>query len=390
MNSLFKNYLLLLLLSSLYSANVVAAIASLKGDVKIRETDSSKYSSAYKGQMIQNGNWIKTGDNVFLSIIFLDGTNVKIHQKTEIEIKSSRLTATELNTNMYIAEGEAWSTVNEQGNGDFKIETPTAVASVKGTEFDINYNFNTSSTILKVISGEVEFGNDDIGKILANAMEGSEINKDTKEPTKYKISQEDIPKWKDNIKSDWGFNIIPDKEGRLPINTAFKATLQVKNLNDDTSANDFTGIVTIEAENQYIYLSKNNTNWDNSLELNITDGKTLFYIKSIEEKPGSIIISSENAESQKLSFDFYQTKSQKKENQNKIFALAKSKGYSNIVTAIEDMNLESSKILFGNANIDEIIQKIESGEYEIIKFDFKEENNKIIITLEAKPTKANE
>ena len=105
MNSLFKNYLLLLLLSSLCSANVVAAIASLKGDVKIRETDSSKYSSAYKGQMIQNGNWIKTGDNVFLSIIFLDGTNVKIHQKGRLLSVSeliNEVTGDNLNPNVFL------------------------------------------------------------------------------------------------------------------------------------------------------------------------------------------------------------------------------------------------------------------------------------------------
>ena len=382
----FKYYFFIMLLSSLlYPGNVIAAIASLKGDVKIRETQSSKYLSAYKGQMIKNGNWVKTGDGVFLSIIFLDGTNVKIHQKTEIEIKSSRLTAKELKTNMYIAEGEAWSTVNKQGNGSFKIETPTAVASVKGTEFDINYDFNSSSTILKVISGEVEFGNDDIGNILATAMEGSEINKDTQQPSKYKITNEDIPVWKENIDSQWGFNIIPDKDGQLPINTSLKITIQIKNLKDNTSANDFNQLATIESENQYISLSKNNNNWHNSIDLDVIDGKSIFYVKSIKEGTGTIVTSSQNTESQKLNVDFYQTQSQKKENQNKILQLAKNQGYADIVSAIENMNLESSKIILGNANVDDIIQKIESNEYEIITFNFKNENDKIIITLEVKP-----
>ena len=101
MNSRLKYYFLIsLLISSLFSNDIIAAIASLKGDVKIKQTELEKYTSAYKGQMIKSGNWIKTSDGIFLSIIFLDGTNVKIHQKTEIEIKSSRLTAKELKTNM--------------------------------------------------------------------------------------------------------------------------------------------------------------------------------------------------------------------------------------------------------------------------------------------------
>ena len=378
-------YLIILLLSSLCANDIVGAIASLKGEVKIRETKSSKYISAYKGQMLKSGNWIRTGNGVFLSIIFLDGTNVKIHQKTEVEIKSSRLTAKELKTNMYIAEGEALSNVNKQGNGSFKIETPTAVASVKGTEFGVSYDFNNSSTILKVISGEVEFGNDNIGTMLASAMEGAEINKDTKEASKYKITEEDLPKWADNIDSDWGFNIIPDKEGTIPANTPLRVTVQINNITDNTSANDFSQLVTIESDKQYIYLSKNNTNWQNKIELNINDGKSIFYIKSIKDGMGAIIASSENTESQKINFDFYQSQSQKTNNQSKIFQLASTKGYSNIVAAIENMNLESSKIILGNANIDDVVQKIESNEYEIVKFDFIEDNDKIIITLEVKP-----
>ena len=90
-------------------------------------------------------------------------------------------------------------------------------------------------------------------------------------------------------------------------------------------------------------------------------------------------------ESQRLLVEFYQTKSQKIDNKNKIFELAKNKGYADVVLAIENMQLESSRIVLGNANIDDIIQKIESNEYEIIKFDFREENNKIIIELEIKP-----
>ena len=391
MNSKTKNYLIVLLfITSLFPNNIVAAIASLKGDVKLRQTNTEKYTSAYKGQMIKNGNWIKTGDGVFLSLIFLDGTNVKIHQKTEIEIKSSRITAKELKTNMYIAEGEAWSTVNKQGNGSFKIETPTAVASVKGTEFDINYDFNNASTILKVISGEVEFGNDDIGTILANAMEGSQINNDTKQPTKYKITKDDIPKWKDNITSTWRFNIIPDKDGRIPLNTPLKASIQVKNTKDDTPANNFNGIFTVEVENQYILLSKDRTSWKNKIDLAINDGKSMFYVQSIKEGFESIIISSEDTESQKINFEFYETKFQRLDNQNKILQLAKNKGYTNIVTAIENMALESSKIILGDANIDDIIQKIETGNYEITKFDFKEENNKIIVELEIKPKTTND
>ena len=375
----------LLFISLLIPSDIVAAIASLKGDVKIKENQKSKYSSAYKGQMIENGNWIKTDNGVFASLIFLDGTSVKIYQKTEIEIKSSRLTSKELKTNMYIAEGEAWSDVSKQGSGEFKIETPTAVASVKGTEFDINYDFNNSLTTLKVLSGEVEFGNEDIGTILAGALEGSQINKDTEEISKYKITEDDIPKWKDNINSQWGFNVIPDRQGRIPIDQSLKATVQVRSIEEDEIANNFNNSISIESSSEYLLLSNSNDNWSNKINLETNNGRTIFYVKSIKEGNFSIVVSAQNSESKQLSVDFYQTESQKINNKSKIFQLAKSSGYSDIVDAIENMNLESSKIILGSANIDDIIQKIESNEYEIIKFIFKEEDDKVIVELEIKP-----
>ena len=144
-------------------------------------------------------------------------------------------------------------------------------------------------------------------------------------------------------------------------------------------------MITINSENQYIYLSKNNINWDNKIDLDVNDGKSMFYIKSIEEGLGNVILSSKNTESQKINFNFYETKSQKIDSKNKIFELAKNQGYSNIVSAIENMNLESSKIILGNINIDDVIQKIESNEYEIIKFNFKKNDDKIVIILEVKP-----
>ena len=120
-------------------ARVVAAISAMKGNVQIRSASERKYESAYKGQMIRGGDWIKTDLNVFVAIIFLDGSNVKIHSETEMEINSSRVTAKELNTQLYIADGQAWSQVSKQKYGEFQIKTPTAIASVKGTEFDLKF-----------------------------------------------------------------------------------------------------------------------------------------------------------------------------------------------------------------------------------------------------------
>ena len=209
-------------------ARVVAAISSMKGNVQIRSANNRKFDSAYKGQMIKTGDWIKTSKNVFVAIVFLDGSNIKIQSNTEIEIKSSRITAKELKTQMYIAEGQAWSKVSKQNNGEFKIKTPTAVASVKGTEFDVEFDDLAESTTLTVLEGSVEFGND-LGSVLAGAMEGASATKD-EEPTEYKVAQEDLPQWQNNTDPEWELQLSPDRTGKQPVNQPLKVSIKIINV----------------------------------------------------------------------------------------------------------------------------------------------------------------
>jgi len=88
--------------SFVFSANakVVAAISTLKGLVMVKPVGSRKYIPAYKGQMLKNGEWVKTKEGVFVAIVFLDGSNIKIQQQTEIKISSFRMTAKDLKTNL--------------------------------------------------------------------------------------------------------------------------------------------------------------------------------------------------------------------------------------------------------------------------------------------------
>ena len=65
--------MIILCVSFVFSANakVVAAISTLKGLVMVKPVGSRKYIPAYKGQMLKNGEWLKTNEGVFVAIVFL-------------------------------------------------------------------------------------------------------------------------------------------------------------------------------------------------------------------------------------------------------------------------------------------------------------------------------
>ena len=53
--------IIILSFSHILHAKVVAAISNIKGNALVKVADSRKYVPAYKGQMLNNGDWVKTG-----------------------------------------------------------------------------------------------------------------------------------------------------------------------------------------------------------------------------------------------------------------------------------------------------------------------------------------
>ena len=108
---------------------------------------------------------------------------------------------------MFLAEGETYGNISKQGKGKFQIETPTAIASVKGTELDVNFDFNEEITTLTVVDGLVEFGNE-LGTITAGEMEAAQATEDQAVEV-YEIEESDLPTWQDEeVEPTWGFILI--------------------------------------------------------------------------------------------------------------------------------------------------------------------------------------
>ena len=382
-----RTLLLLIVFSiAMCDSPVVAAISKVKGDVKIRPGNVRKYESAYKGQMVRDGDWIKTDYGVFLGIIFLDGSKIKIHENTEIEIKSSRITAKELRTKMFLAEGETYGDIANQGRGQFEIETPTAVASVKGTELDVNFDFNEEVTTLTVVEGLVEFGNE-LGTITASTMEAAQVSED-EEVEVYQITESELPTWQEEeVEPEWGFVLIPEKIGSQPVNQSYKINIQVVNPENNENENAFEGQVAIGSDNELLKLSIDGQQWKNNISASASNGLSSIYVKGINSGTYSIIASATDAESKSLSLVFYQSENQKSELQSKFENVIQGKGYQSIKELVSDKSLKSTSIISGSIDADDLLQKIDIGEFQLISLqEIQNSDGTISIKLQAKPT----
>ena len=364
---LFSRMLCLFICFSLaFSANakVVAAISTMKGLVMVKPVGSRKYIPAYKGQMLKSGEWLKTKDGVFVAIVFLDGSNIKIQQQTEVKISSYRMTAKDLKTNLEMSKGQAWSNVADQGaGGEFTITTPTAVASVKGTVFDLEFDRDSGESILTVMSGEVSFSNE-LGELIAGAMEAASASKDSG-PSKKKISSEDLPSWQQNTDPGLAFKLKPDIFGKQPTGKIIKVGIQVINAKSKTFKKSFSGAVTVDSQDSELMVSANGSSWSSSLDININGGRGVVQVKSSRLSKPTIIVTADNAESKVIGFEYFKTKSQKKAAQDKLASVANKIGNAALTKMAEDKVMLKSQVSTGSGNVSDILQKLETGELEL-------------------------
>ena len=362
-----KNYnrliiLIILCFSLLFSANakVVAAISTMKGLVMVKPVGSRKYIPAYKGQMLKNGEWIKTKDGVFVAIVFLDGSNIKIQQQTEIKITSYRMTAKELKTNLEMSKGQAWSDVASQGSGgEFKITTPTAVASVKGTEFDLEFDIENSATTLVVLEGSVEFAGE-LGTILAGAMESSKDGGATK-----KLAPSELPSWQKSTDPKYSFKLKPNKSGKQKVGSIVKVDIQILNAKSKILNDSYTGIVNVESQSSELQVSTNGSSWSNSVSIQINKGRGVVQVNSFKQGKAELIVSTEDSESKLIGFEYFQSKTQKRAAQNKLSSISEVKGNSKLSKVIEEKKLLRSKVSSGSGNVEDVLNKLETGELEL-------------------------
>lgn len=135
MKRLLLGVSLLLLTQGLEAAvEKIAVVTRVNGSVKI-DRSKSGFQDLKAGTVIENGDRIRTGNTGFTALIFIDDKSMlKIKANTEVVINGTRAPAS-INKTINLGDGILRAQVGKQRKGDFIIQSPTSVASVKGTDF---------------------------------------------------------------------------------------------------------------------------------------------------------------------------------------------------------------------------------------------------------------
>jgi|GEM_PF-6999217 hypothetical protein len=146
-------------------AEAVGRFTAIEGRVDVLRPGEKRASPVALGAAVSEGDIVRTKSDSFAEITFSDDTVLKLTQSTRVEIKEYLLSGNKRqNGALKLLRGKVRATVSKglgrvipviySGPSTFKIETPTAVAGVKGTDFFVFYDMGTTGVF--VLEGAVD------------------------------------------------------------------------------------------------------------------------------------------------------------------------------------------------------------------------------------------
>ncbi len=152
-------------------AKDAGTITELSGSVSYREKDNVPYHPARKGTEINVGYWFKTSEDGWAILTLSDGSNMTLANNTELKITKFIIDKKKKNGIFNVLQGKLRaSVVRLAGESvDYKVQSPTAVAGIKGTEF----------MMMTQGPANVFFGNEGMAEISGDATSAKPLSAGT-------------------------------------------------------------------------------------------------------------------------------------------------------------------------------------------------------------------
>ena len=149
--------------SILFPSSKVAIAIKIRGDVSVLYKGLNLEQVLKPGSPLSHQDKIKTGKNGYIALMYLDDkTVVKMLGNSYLTIMGDR-SGNKINKSLDIKFGKIAANVKPQKDKEFRISTPTSVASVKGTEFAIQSD-PSSGDSFTLIEGLIQVTNSITGE----------------------------------------------------------------------------------------------------------------------------------------------------------------------------------------------------------------------------------
>jgi len=150
----------------------LAVLIKTVGPVEHQAHGAEGWASARQGQVLASGDKLRTGPGGAAALLFVsDRSLLKLDAETEVALRGDRESGT-VSTRLWMGAGDLWAKVTRGESPHFQVETPTSVASVKGSEFYCLEDA-TGGNLFHALTGEYRYGNGQGMIELTAGMTGS-------------------------------------------------------------------------------------------------------------------------------------------------------------------------------------------------------------------------
>jgi hypothetical protein len=169
--------------SALY-AKTIAVIVKVKGTVSMYRDNKVSQQKMRRGTRLEAGDKIVTDKKGYAAIRFIeDRSLLRVRSNSTCTIRT-REDKGQTIKNVFLEVGTIYARITKQ-NAKFEVQTPTSVASVKGTEWNTEQLLD-GGTFYYCQSGIIEVSNE-VGSALCRANEMVEVKSSNSAPVTSKI-----------------------------------------------------------------------------------------------------------------------------------------------------------------------------------------------------------
>lgn len=287
----------------------IAMIYRINGTLEYRESAGDDWVNAKPKSPLYNGNQLRTTTGNKAVVFYNTGTRVLINENTTIEIQAEVETAggkpTVERTRLILGE------IYNRAKGNYEVETPSSVASVRGTEFNVLTEEGSDTYI--GIEGIIEIMNA-FGSVLLEQLQITTVTKDEAPDEPTGISKREANRrtaWIQGVEPTWKLNIIPEGGTQQQLAGVFNLTIQA--LKEGVIDTDATfALSEFIADSKVIEFSVNGKIWSSDPpQITLLNGQASLMARITQEGTVNITASAEDAETASLEISATEPKGKK-------------------------------------------------------------------------------
>lgn len=131
-----------------------ATISEIQNTVEARESESAEWKTADTGEQVAAGGGVRTGDQSRARVDISDGTILRVAPNTEFQLATLSPEPANPVTKLVVASGRLFAWITEAlGGGSFEVETPSGVATVRGSLISAAYSSTDARLVVTCLQG---------------------------------------------------------------------------------------------------------------------------------------------------------------------------------------------------------------------------------------------